>query len=147
MLICSKINLLEFIYTQNVVKVWNVGHNGRTRWSIDCDYPNAKFNNYIASKLMLDFSKCEDHCLSIKDCTHFAVWMKTCWVKNMREASIVQIVDRGVQICGFVPVRGHYFTFKHAYQTVIYLIYIMIQLYFTGKATCCYYTKNPYCFT
>lgn len=92
-----------------MAKERNVGKNGKTRWSMDCDYPNAKFNIYTASKFMLDLSKCEDHCLSIKDCTHFGLRFSTCWVKNMRDAPIVQIVDKGVQICGYVPVIGDYF--------------------------------------
>lgn len=98
--------LLKLNLYQDVAKKWVIGDNGRTRWSTNCNYPNAKFNIVGATKVMLfDRSKCSAHCLSIKRCTHFGWFMGTCWVKDMRGAPIVQTVEKLVPICGFVPVR------------------------------------------
>ena len=105
------------------MKKWVVGDNGKTKWSTNCNYPNAnKFNVASATKIMLvDQSKCSAHCLSIKRCTHFGWIMGTCWVKDMRGVPIVQTVEKLVPICGFVPVRKPF----AAYNRVIFIIYIL----------------------
>ena len=86
------------------MKNWLVGDNGKTRWSFNCEYPNAKFNIFDEMKFQLDSSKCGNHCLSIKRCTHFAWAAGVCWVKEMRNVPIVQTIDKNVRLCGFVPV-------------------------------------------
>ena len=90
-----------------MVKKWAIGGNGRIRWSTNCDYPNAKFNIYTKSKIVLaDGSKCGDHCLSIKRCTHFGYMLGMCWIKDIRGVPVVQTVDKNVPFCGFIPVSN-----------------------------------------
>jgi len=73
---------------------------------------------------MFDRSKCADHCLSIKRCSHFAWAANICWIKDIRGAPIVQIVDKNIPLCGFIPV-SYFNTFQlSSFLADIYLIFI-----------------------
>lgn len=96
-------NCSDQFILQDVVKNWLVGGNGRIRWSTNCEYPNVKYNLYTETKF-LPKTKCGDHCLSIKRCTHFGYLLGMCFFKDYRGARIVQTSDKNIPICGFIPV-------------------------------------------
>jgi len=87
------------------VQDWDVGNDDMARSSTHCNYPNYLFTIYSETKLMFDKSKCASHCLSIKSCTHFVWNLNVCWVKDHRGAPVVQTIDEGISLCGFIPVR------------------------------------------
>ena len=87
-----------------MVKNWTIGDNGRTRWSSGCEYPNTKYNIWSETKFVLDRSKCGDHCLSVKRCTHFVWATGICCLKDMNGVPVVQTVDKKIPLCGFIPV-------------------------------------------
>ena len=124
-------------------KNWFVGDNGRTRWSTECDYPNAKFNMYSASNFMMfDRSKCSAYCLANKQCTHFGWSGGTCLLKDFRGVPVVQTVDKTIPICGFIPVSYLVLIWTHRHINLV-LTYIQERQNVTKQRTAFNITVSP----
>jgi len=78
--------------------IWLDGNGGKVKWSMDCDFSGSDIVRIPGPGEM-----CGQNCVNNGNCTHFAWFHGTCYLKNFKDSVKLPKATKLVgNVCGWV---------------------------------------------